>query len=214
MNKPILSNNEDKYFEAFNRIISSKSEDELKTATQDAVIAMQDYFESKPLEQFKENAIAFAKDSDNQKLKDKFQISFDQYLYETAIEDGRYVSSKAHKDDYYYVKRLRTKIIEENRIEYQTEMAIVDMAVISYFRYLRISQAQIILATQLRLATDKYFQSKINLLKQYDKQIESSYRMFISSVTFLKELRQPKLNVKIQSKETFVAQNQQINKKH
>lgn len=210
--KPTLPANESKYFEAFNRITTARNENELKVATQDAVTAMKDYFESKPLDDLKESAIALSKNLENQEVRDKFQENFDMYLYATAVEDGRYVSSQAHKDDYYYVKKLRAKIIEENKITSQTEMIIVDMAVISYFRYLRISNLQIRLVSQIGAVAGKDLQPKVNLLKQYDRQIEASYDQFVRSITLLKELRQPKLNVKIHSKETFVAQNQQFNK--
>lgn len=212
MNKPVLPTNELKYFEAVNRITTSKSEDELKVAIEDAVVVMKDYFNSQPLENLKESAIAMNQNPGDKEIRSKFQENFESFLYATAIEDGRYMSFNAHEDDYYYAKKLRKKIIEENKITSQTEMIIVDMAVISYFRYLRISSVQVQLVSQIATLTGKDLQPKVNLLKQYDRQIEASYRQFISSVTFLKEIRQPKLNVKIQSKETFVARNQQFNK--
>ncbi len=212
MNKPVLSNNEFKFFEAVDRITGSKSESELKVAIEDAVVAMKDHFDSKPLDELKDSAIAMNQNPGDMEIRGKFQKNFDRFLYATAIEDGGYVSSIVHKDDYYYAKKLRTQIIKENKTTSQTEMIIVDMAVTSYFRYLRISSLQIRLASQIGAVIGKDLQPKVNLLKQYDRQIDASYRQFISSITFLKEIRQPKLNVKIQSKETFVGQNQQFNK--
>jgi len=166
MNNHAVPTQESKFSEAIDRITSSKDKNELKTAIDDAVIAMKDYFDFQPLEKIKESVIAMNKNPEDMEIRSRFHENFDRFLYEGAVEDGRYVSSRTHKDDYYYAKKLRAKIIDENKISSQTEMVIVDMAVIAYFRYLRISSLQIQLVSQIASITGKDLQPKVNLLKQ------------------------------------------------
>jgi len=91
-------------------------------------------------------------------------------------------------------------------------MLIVDMAVNAYFRSLRASVIHINLIQNKDGVLLTPEQTRTNLLKELGKQIEMANRQFMTAITFLKELRQPPINVKVHAKEAFVGQNQQFNK--
>jgi len=55
-------------------------------------------------------------------------------------------------------------------------------------------------------------QPRINMMKELGKQVDSANRQYISTLTLLREMKQPQINIKVQSKQAFVGQNQQFNK--
>jgi len=55
-------------------------------------------------------------------------------------------------------------------------------------------------------------QPRINMMKELGKQVDSANRQYISTLTLLREMKQPQINIKVQSKQAFVDQNQQFNK--
>lgn len=54
-------------------------------------------------------------------------------------------------------------------------------------------------------------QLKVNILKEMHKGIDLANRELNINLTFLKELKQPKLNIKVKTENAYIAQNQQIN---
>jgi len=56
--------------------------------------------------------------------------------------------------------------------------------------------------------TDK---QKVNLIKELNKQIDIANQQLASSLNYLKEINQQFPNIKVQTKNAFIAQNQQFN---
>lgn len=103
---------------------------------------------------------------------------------------------------------VRKSLIAQYQATGPAELMLVDLALSSYFRALRTNQAYHLLLNQTRTNAP---QEQINFYKEIGRQIEFAHKQFVTALTFLKELRQPPVSVKIQTQNAFVANNQQVN---
>lgn len=128
-----------------------------------------------------------------------------------GVASGLLLESTVHQNHKKYIQILRKRLIIEYDAQSISERMLIDMSVSAYFRSLHTSQ----IYSALIMDDDgsiSYNQLKINALKELTRHIESANRQFISSLAMLKDMKRPPINVKVHSRQAFIAQNQQFNK--
>lgn len=193
-------------------IAIAKDVEELNNAVSKGVTSFDEYVEVHKLEQLQESVKQFLENPGDQALQAQLTEDYEEISKITAVEKGKYVRASVHSIDQDYVLKLRQQLVNEHKVVSASEMLVVDIAVNSYFRSLRSSVICINLIQNQAGAVLSPEQTRTNLIKELNKQIEMANRQFMTALTFLKELRQPPIKVSVQAKQAFVGQNQQFNK--
>ncbi|PWU24080.1 hypothetical protein C5B42_00700 [Candidatus Cerribacteria bacterium 'Amazon FNV 2010 28 9'] len=128
-----------------------------------------------------------------------------------GVVDGSFLESTVHPNHQSHVKILRIRLKNEYTAQTATELMLIDMAINSYMRHMHASQVYSNMLMD-RGGQTSFNQLRVNMLKELTKQIEAANHQFMASITMLKELKRPPINVKVHSKQAFIAQNQQFNK--
>ena len=154
----------------------------------------------------------FGNSSEDKKLLKEFIKNAEDYLAITAVENGLYLKSSIPKIHHKYVLPLRQNLINEYRASTFSELLIIDIAVNAYFRALSLASICNALVRDDEGVVSWKCQEKINLIKEVGKQVKIANHQFLTAITHLKEFHQKPLNIKVQTKSAFIAQNQQFNK--
>lgn len=193
-------------------IAQAQTIDELKVASVKSINQFDDYFQIDKLNKLHEAAKNFLEHPEDQELQKQLHTELTQIAKITAIQKGKYIRSSVHSLDQDYVIDLRQKLVDEYKAYSTSEMLIVDLALNAYFRSMRCSSIYIAFVQNSNGTVRNNNQLHLNMMKELSKQIEIANRQFQTSITLLKELKQPPIKVKVHAKEAFVAQNQQFNK--
>ncbi|MBI4226180.1 hypothetical protein HY612_03650 [Candidatus Roizmanbacteria bacterium] len=195
-----------------NDIAKAETDFDLKWAIENSIARFQKQEDNRQLEKLKESTRKFLEKPSDEKLRYDFALYFNEASKLISVRNGNHLEDSVHNLDKPSVDEVRNNIIQEYRVQKLSEMLIVDLAVNAYFRSLRVSRAYIALVQNKDGSVSYGDQQKTNLIKELGKQIETANNQFFTALTFLKELRHPPVKVKIQTKEAYIAQNQQINK--
>lgn len=105
--------------------------------------------------------------------------------------------------------KIRKELAEEHQCKNASELMLVDRITTAYWRGMRY---EMYLNRLIEPEPDKFLfnEFKIKALKEIHKGIELSNRQFETGLTLLKNLKQPKLNVRVTADNAYVAQNQQV----
>lgn len=105
--------------------------------------------------------------------------------------------------------KIRQGLIEEHQCKTNSELMLVDRITTAYWRGMRY---EMYLNRLIEPEPDKFLfnEFKIKTLKELHKGIELSNRQFETGLTILKNLKQPRLNVRVTADNAYVAQNQQV----
>lgn len=127
------------------------------------------------------------------------------------INNGAFVEKSVHISQKKYTQILRRRLTVEYDAESISELMLIDVAISAYFRYLQSSMLYNSYAMDAE-GNASFNQLKVNITKELGKQIDQSHRQFISALATLREMKRPALNLKIHSRQAFIAENQQFNK--
>lgn len=105
--------------------------------------------------------------------------------------------------------KIRKGLLEEHQCKTPSELMLADRITTAYWRGMRY---EMYLNRLIEPEPDKFLfnEFKIKALKEIHKGIELSNRQFEAGLTMLKNLKQPKLNVRVTADNAYVAQNQQV----
>ena len=111
--------------------------------------------------------------------------------------------SNSAGDDYQHLAfSFCEELIQEYRCDSSSKKAVAEMATSAFIRYLKSIQ-------HLNSVIDTSgYHSYISTLS---KEIDRAHRQFISLIALLKQLSSPEIALKINTKNTFISQNQQVN---
>jgi len=107
------------------------------------------------------------------------------------------------------ILNLRRDLIKEYNCKTHSEKALADMIVSAYARYLS--------ATKMLVNTVTMGHTNPNLnnfISVTSKEVDRAYRHFITAFETLRQIKQPELKIKVQTKNAFIAQHQQFNNKN
>lgn len=151
-------------------------------------------------------------DGDNQSKRPTPLTAKDMtdYYKATAVKNGLYLKLSIHQNDRLYAQSVRNGFIEEFKPNTTSALMILDIAISAYFRTMRSTSVYNILV-QNPDGTVEWSKQKTSLIKEVNSQINIASQQFISSINFLKEMNSDSPSIKVQTKNAFIAQNQQFN---
>lgn len=136
-----------------------------------------------------------------------------KYKRITNVSSGSQLSSSVHVLDETAVTDARQRLLAEFAPISASEALVVDQALNAYFRSLRLSQAHLNLIQDATGSIRRWdSQIIVNLIKEIGKQANFANQQFITALEYLKSSKRPPLNVRVNAKEAYVAENQQFNK--
>jgi hypothetical protein len=105
--------------------------------------------------------------------------------------------------------KIRQDLIKEYKCQGTSELMLVDRIVSAYWRGIRYESY---LNRLFEEEPDKFSFNdlKLRVAKELYKGIELASRQFESGLTFLRNLKQPRLNIRVNADNAYLAQNQQI----
>jgi hypothetical protein len=117
------------------------------------------------------------------------------------------VISKTVRDMYRpMVAELSEKLIAEYSAETPSEIMLAQMAASAYGRYIEHSSM-----FSLHGQQDGITDTKNAYFSLFSKEADRAFRHFQSSISLLKQIKAPSINVTVKTKTAFIAQNQQVN---
>lgn len=192
-------------------IAKAKNEDEVLQAFRDIQASFQFVRDFSVLQELQDLAKEIESNSEKRlDVLEKYVNKFQEAAMIDGVSNGKIVEGSVDDKHQKQVLRLRIQLIAEYQAKSVSEMMIIDMMINAYFRSLHASQIYSCLMQETD-GTISYTQTKVNFMKAVERQIEIANKQFISSITLLKEMKQPPINIKV-SGQAFVGQNQQFNK--
>lgn len=192
-------------------IINAESPQELKQAINDSLQEVGLFDDEEKLLRKIQKLYRNEENLDADKVTELLLPEVNKYANMTSLENGYLVDQVVHREDKTAAKALRKALFQEYNATSPTEKMLIDSALIAYLRSVRCSKVYTCLL-QNHDGSTKIGQDRTNLLKEVGKQINLANQQFITAITFLKELHHPKVNIKVQNGQAFIAQNQQFNK--
>ncbi|MCL5410584.1 MAG: hypothetical protein M1324_01875 [Patescibacteria group bacterium] len=128
---------------------------------------------------------------------------------ENGLQNGMLAGGLDHGEFLGVLMTTRKSIVDEYDCKTPLELMIVDRIVANYWKAMRCNS----IFNRFTASKDGRFsfdQLKVNILKELDKCSEKADRQLNADIILLKELKQPKLNVKISANNAYVANNQQV----
>lgn len=166
--------------------------------------------EDKKLEHIQELAKNWLGGGDTEASK-AFNDEVEAYCEQFPVEVGLQLRSSLHVLDKDASLALRSNLITEHGITKIADKLFLDLALNAYFRALRCSAIYHALI-QNKDGEIQISQVRTNFLKELSKQIEMANEQFYRFIKQLERNDSPPVNVKINTKSTFIGQNQQFNK--
>lgn len=128
-----------------------------------------------------------------------------------GLENGIWTANLAHAKYYSGLAQMRRNIVKDFSCQTSLELMLADRIVAHYWRAMRDDALSNKLIEKEDNSGYSFTQQKINLLKELHKGVEIADRQLNADIILLKELKQPRLNIKVTAENAFIAQNQQVN---
>ncbi|OGH14237.1 MAG: hypothetical protein A2687_05940 [Candidatus Levybacteria bacterium RIFCSPHIGHO2_01_FULL_38_26] len=190
-------------------IANAKTEEELRTAIEQSVSGLNNSDEKIVLWQHQKAVKEFLSDPTNVEKGNKMAETVQKCANLIAVRSGNKLRSSVLEVDKDSVREVRKSLITQFQAAGIAELMLVDLAISSYFRALNTNRAYgLLLNNGMRSDAP---QEQINFYKELGRQIEFANKQFATALTLLKEFKQPPIKVKIQTKNAYVAGNQQVN---
>jgi len=165
--------------------------------------------EDKKLEHIQELAKNWI--SGDKEASKAFNDEIEAYCEQFPVEVGLQLRSSLNILDKDASLALRSNLIKEHGITKIADKLFLDLALNAYFRALRCSAIYHSLI-QNKGGETQISQVRTNFLKELSKQIEMANEQFYRFVLQLEQNGTSPINVKINTKSTFIGHNQQFNK--
>lgn len=127
-----------------------------------------------------------------------------------GLKNGLWAANLSYGKYHKFLGTTRSMLVKEYDCKTPIELMLADRIVANYWRSMRLD-------TTLNFLIEKeeggysFTDQKVNIVRELSKGLESASRQLNTSILLLKELKQPKLNVKINTDNAFIGQNQQFN---
>ena len=140
-----------------------------------------------------------------EKRKDELHL---EIAKANALKNGLWAANLSHAKYHEFLSTTRSVLVKEYDCKTPIELMLADRIVANYWRSMRLD-------TTLNHLIEKddggytFNDSKMNVIRELSKGVESASRQLNTSILLLKELKQPSLNIKV--KNAIIGQNQQFN---
>lgn len=189
-------------------IANAKTEEELLIAVEQSISGLHISEEKTALWDYQKAVKVFLSDTTNSENAYKMGEAGQKCANIIAVRTGSRLQSSVSEGDKDLVRDVRKAWVSQFQATTYAELMLIDLAISAYFRALHSNKAY---ATQLSHMATNSRQEQINFFKEIGKQIDSANKQFSTALTLLKELKRPPIKVKIQTKNAYVAGNQQVN---
>jgi len=144
------------------------------------------------------------------KEKERKQELVSELAIAYGLKNGFWVASLSYRRNQSFLDIARRDFIKEYDCKTSIELMLADRIIGSYWRSMRLD------ATLNRIIEKEdggytFDDLKVNIIRELSKGLESASRQLNANILLLKELKQPKLNVKVNTNTAFIGQNQQFN---
>ncbi len=149
---------------------------------------------------------------DKKELNTKEEEKRDNLQLEVAksfgLENGLWIANITYKKYNKFLTTTRNMLVKDYDCKTAIELMLVDRIVGNYWRSMRID-------TTLNYLIEKedggytFNDSKMNIIRELNKGLESANRQLNANILLLKEIKQPSLSVKVNN--AIIGQNQQFN---
>lgn len=127
-----------------------------------------------------------------------------------GLENGIWAANLARERYYGTLAQMRSTIVKDFNCKNSLELMLADRIVAHYWRAMR-DDTVINMLTEEKDGGYTFNQQKINIIKELHRGVELADRHLNMDIILLKELKQPQLNIKVNTENAFIAQNQQFN---
>lgn len=142
-----------------------------------------------------------------EKMKDKLQSEISKAF---GLKNGIWAANVSYHKYNRFLANTRSMLVKEYDCKAPIELMLADRIVASYWRSMRLDTTLNCLIEE-KDGGYSFNDSKMNVIRELSKGLESASRQLNTSILLLKELKQPKLNVKVNTENAFIGQNQQFN---
>jgi len=142
-------------------------------------------------------------------IEKKDELAF-ELVMKYGLKNGIWAKNLDHDKYYEALEKIRHDIVAECSCKNSLELMIADRIVANYWRAMKCDR----IFNRLMENEDGKFsfdQLKVNILKELNKGMDFANRQLNANIILLKELKQPKLNVKVNTRSAFIGENQQFN---
>lgn len=192
----------------YNALLQATTTDEVKKLLYDFSIGLQTREQAFAKLQERVNTYFANPDTSN---RNRLLLCIENCFKLIKIEDEIFAIDSVHPQDQKSLIHIKKKLVEEFKVSTTSELLVLDLACNAYLRSLRTSRIYNILLQTADVVEWKS-QEKINFIKEASKSIDMANRQFLTALTYLKEIHQPPIKVKVQTNQAFIGQNQQFNK--
>ena len=144
---------------------------------------------------------------DEKKRKDELESELSKA---NGLKNGLWVNNLSYERHYKFLATTRSDFVKEYECKTPIELMLADRIVANYWRSMRLDMTLNRLIEQEE-GGYSFNDSKIYAISELNKGLESASRQLNTSILLLKELKQPKLNIKVTTENAFIGQNQQFN---
>lgn len=127
-----------------------------------------------------------------------------------GLQNGIWTANLSYGKYHKFLSTTRGNLVKEYDCKSSLELMLVDRIVANYWRSMKLD-----MTLHRLIETEEggysFNDSKMNIIRELSKGLESASRQLNISILFLKELKQPKLNVRVNTENAFIGQNQQFN---
>jgi hypothetical protein len=127
-----------------------------------------------------------------------------------GLKNGLWINNLNYKRHYKFLATTRSNFVKEYECKTPIELMLADRIVANYWRSMRLDMTLNRLI-ELEEGGYSFNDSKIYAIAELSKGLESASRQLNTSILLLKEMKQPKLNIKVTTENAFIGQNQQFN---
>jgi hypothetical protein len=127
-----------------------------------------------------------------------------------GLKNGLWAKNLSYTKYHRALGRIRHDIVTEYSCKTTLELMLADRRVACFWRAMNCDTAFNLLSEK-EDGEMSFNQLRVNILKEFNKGIESANRQLNADIILLQELKQPALKVNVKTNTAFVSQNQQFN---
>jgi hypothetical protein len=151
----------------------------------------------------------YSSEKEDPDLKENKAKLTTELSYMFNLENGVVTANLSHHRYSPALARMRQRIIKDYDCKDSLELMLADSIVANYWRLMRYERVSNLMCEQ-EDGNWNFNQLKINLLKEVNKGLELANRHMGNNIILLKEMKQPKLSIKVKTDNAYFAQNQQV----
>ena len=126
-----------------------------------------------------------------------------------GLKNGVWAGNLSYQKYFKSLTTMRSSLVKEYDCKTPIELMLVDRIVANYWQAMR-SDTLLNHYIENEDGSFSINQLKINTIREFNRGLERADRQLNASIILLKGLKQPKLNIRVNTENAYIAQNQQV----